>query len=105
MAKDRHFTSYERRNYFPENVDFEAESDELEKLLDAYDSAAANAERSARRAVQFPVRANYVRAIWNEAVCQTIERCLGVFAHTLDTTEYEVDEEVELPIPPEPEGI
>lgn len=87
----------------PDTV-FEQKGDICGVILEAYERASVNAERTARRAVQSGSSDSMRLAIWDEAVAQTLEAVLGGFfrrSESTDTTGQ--DEEIEMPDSPEPQ--
>jgi hypothetical protein len=66
-------TAGKLRQFFEADQEF---PEDLAWLVDAYESAAAKASWSARRTIQDPSDQTRERAVWYEAVCQTIERVL-----------------------------
>ena len=83
------------REVFDWTTRFEDDPVIIEKLLNAYDAAAKEAARLARLTVMNAKPAIRERAMWAEAVAQTLEAVLSAIPHSYEVTTEDGDVETE----------
>ena len=87
------------RGHFETDTVVRSNCPELVKIAEGYNRAVQQASSSATRSIQSPDSVQRTKAIWDEAVCQTLQEVLHLFEIDSGTMEdpYEVNENFHQP--------
>lgn len=89
------------RHYFEDDSQFHDRVDLIPMVISAYQKASGNAACTARQAVANGRDESWKKALWDEAVAQTLERVLSCLGVGSETGNLQPDPEISLPSRPE----